>query len=70
MRFKQILSRSIQKEIRRVRVDMIAQMLIETELSVSEIASSLKFANIEHISRYFRREKGMGLREFRKVHRG
>ncbi|MBN2425423.1 MAG: DNA-binding transcriptional regulator [Calditrichaceae bacterium] len=69
LRFRKTLSRSIQKEIQRIRAELIAQMLIETEMSISEIASSLKFADIEHISRYFRKEKGMGLREFRKMHR-
>jgi LacI family transcriptional regulator len=66
-RFKKNLGRSIQQEIRRIRVELITQMLIETEMSISEITSSLEFADIDHISRYFRKEKGMGLRDFRKL---
>lgn len=68
-RFKKILGRSIQQEIRRIRIDLISKLLVETDMSISEITSSLDFADIDHISRYFRKEKGMGLREFRKLQR-
>lgn len=67
-RFKRILSRSIQQEIRRTRVEMIEQMLIETSMTVSEIIADFDFSDVEHIARYFRKEKGMGLRDFRKMH--
>lgn len=66
-RFKNTFNRSIQQEIRRVRVELIAQMLAETELSITEITSNFNFADVEHIARYFRKEKGMGLREYRKL---
>lgn len=68
-RFRKIIHRSIQEEIRRTRVELIAQMLIETDLTVSEITNLFSFTDAEHISRYFRKEKGMGLREFRKLNR-
>lgn len=68
-RFRKILHRTIQEEIRRVRTELISQMLIETNLSVSEISSIFNFTDVEHISRYFRKEKGLGLREFRKINR-
>ena len=68
-RFNKIIHRSIQKEIRRVRTDFISQLLIETDLSISEITSVFNFIDVEHISRYFRKEKGVGLREFRNQHR-
>lgn len=66
-RFRKHIRRSIQEEIRRVRTDLITQMLIETNLSISEITSMFNFTDVEHISRYFKKEKGMGLREFRKL---
>jgi LacI family transcriptional regulator len=66
-RFKKIVRRSIQEEIRRIRTDLITQMLVETNLSISEITSMFNFTDFEHISRYFKNEKGMGLREFRKI---
>lgn len=66
-RFKKFVHRSIQEEIRRIRTDLIAQMLVETNLTISEITAIFNFTDVEHISRYFRKEKGMGLREFRKL---
>jgi LacI family transcriptional regulator len=65
-KFKAILGRSVMEEVRRIRIDQISKMLIETELSISEIASAFNFTEIEHISRYFRKEKMMSMRDFRK----
>lgn len=66
-RFRKQIHRSIQEEIRRVRTDLITQMLIETNLTISEITAMFNFTDVEHISRYFKKEKGLGLREFRKL---
>ena len=65
-RFRRELGRSILKEIRRIRVDLIAQMLMETDLPVSDIATALGYENLQHIARYFRKEKHMSLVAFRK----
>ena len=67
-RFKKTIHRSIYEEIRLVRVELISRLLIETDLSISQIGSLFNFTDVEHISRYFKKEKGVGLREFRKVH--
>ena len=67
-RFKQAIHRSIYGEIRRVRIELISKMLIETDLPISHISSFFNFTDVEHISRYFKIEKGIGLREFRKLH--
>jgi LacI family transcriptional regulator len=67
-RFKKNIHRSIYDEIRRVRIEWIAKMLIETDMPISEITSLMNFTDVEHISRYFKKEKGIGLREFRKLH--
>ena len=67
-RFRLELGRSILREIRRVRVDLIAQMLMETDLPVSDIAGALGYENLQHIARYFRKEKHMSLMAFRKRH--
>ena len=67
-RFKKIIHRSIYDVIRQVRVELIAKLLIETDYPISHISSLINFTDIEHISRYFKKEKGIGLREFRKLH--
>lgn len=65
-RFKAALGQSINKVIRTQRVTKAANMLIETNFSISNIAVKLGFTSIEHISRYFSSEKGMSPSEFRK----
>jgi len=69
-RFRTILGRSIHDEIRRTRVEQIIQMLSETTMSISEIAQALGFSDVAHISRYFRREKGMSPLVYRKRYLG
>jgi LacI family transcriptional regulator len=69
LRFRKAIHRSIQQEIRRVRVEMIVQLLMETNVPISKIAETFSFTDPEHLSRYFRRDKGLGLREFRRAHR-
>jgi LacI family transcriptional regulator len=64
--FKQEIGCSINDEIRRIRVEQIVNMLIDTNESISQIASILGYASIKHIARYFRREKGMSPLAYRK----
>ena len=66
--FRKTIHRSIYDEIRLVRIEWISKLLIETDLSISQITSLFNFTDVEHISRYFKKEKGIGLREFRKLH--
>jgi len=65
-RFRRDLERSVLQEIRRSRVDLIARMLLETDLPVAAIASALGYENLQHIARYFRQEKNTSLIGFRK----
>ncbi len=67
-RFRETIHRSIHKEIQQVRVEWISKLLLESDLPISEITSLFEFTDVEHISRYFRKEKGVALQEFRKLH--
>jgi LacI family transcriptional regulator len=67
-RFRKTIHRSVYDEIRQIRVEWISRLLIETNLPISHITSLFNFTDVEHISRYFKKEKGIGLREFRKLH--
>jgi LacI family transcriptional regulator len=68
-RFKKTIHRSIYNEIQQVRIELISKLLIETDLPISQISSLFNFTDIEHISRFFKKEKGICLREFRKLHK-
>lgn len=65
-RFRKILNRSVLQEIRRARTDAAARMLVETEMSISQISDKLGYAETAHLSRYFHKEKGMSPIAFRK----
>jgi len=58
-RFRHLLRRSVLREIRRVRVDQICRLLVETNESVSQIGLALGYAGTEHLARYFRQEMRM-----------
>lgn len=65
-RFRKLLNRSVFNEIRRVRTKHCIKLLLETNMSISEIADTLNFRGVAHISRYFRKEAGMSLTDYRK----
>jgi LacI family transcriptional regulator len=67
-KFMKTLGRSVYDEIKRVRIDLISQMLFETDLSISDIALNLGYDNTNHIARYFRQKMGMSPLEYRKLH--
>jgi LacI family transcriptional regulator len=64
-RFRKNLGISIYAEIRRVRVDLFARLLLESTRTVAEISEQLGFEGIEHVSRYFKAQTGMTPREYR-----
>jgi LacI family transcriptional regulator len=67
-KFMKTLRRSVYNEIKRVRTDLISQMLIETDLSVSDIAFKLGYNDANHIARYFKQRMGISPLEYRKLH--
>jgi LacI family transcriptional regulator len=67
-RFRAMVGRSILEEIRRVRTDQIARLLLETALPVAEIAELLGFADTQHIARYFRAGKRLSPGAYRSLH--
>jgi LacI family transcriptional regulator, galactose operon repressor len=64
-KFSQTLGRTITDEIKRVRVEKIAQMLLSTKLPVSKIALKLGFRDNYHIARFFRQQMGCSPVEYR-----
>jgi LacI family transcriptional regulator len=64
-KFKEIFKRTIYQEIRRVKVEQIAKMLLDTNLTVSEISYNLGYMGDSHIRRYFKAETGMTPTQYR-----
>lgn len=57
--FRNLLDRSIRREIARVRVERICRLLEETNQPISQIAEAMGFEGQQHFARYFRAEKGL-----------
>ncbi len=65
-KFRSVLRRSLYREMRRIRVKHIVELLLSTDMSISEIALKAGFDGVEHVARYFRKEMGMSLRAYRR----
>ena len=65
-RFKKSSNRSIHREIKLTKVQLISKILLETSDNISEIAAKLGFANVAHIARYFKDIEGISPLEYRK----
>jgi LacI family transcriptional regulator len=66
-RFQSVLKRSILDEINTLRIKQVKQLLIETELSITEISDFCGYTDIKNLSRYFRTHEEVNPLEFRKL---
>lgn len=69
LRFRKAIGRSVHYEIRRTRIEAISHVLLETNLPVSQIAAEFGYNDAVNIARFFRKETGMSLHEYRKKHK-
>lgn len=65
-KFRKLLGRSINDEIRRVRVNQACIMLAETSIPIEQIAFKLNFTDSRDLFRNFKREMDMTPSEYRK----
>ena len=65
MKFQKTLGRSVLKEIKRVRIELISRMLTETNQLLSKIAFDLGFSTPGNMTVYFRQETKMSPRDYR-----
>jgi LacI family transcriptional regulator len=66
LRFHKALGYSVYDEIKRSRAERIAKLLLNSDLSISQIALQLGFTDANHIARYFKKVKGMTPLVYRK----
>ena len=65
-RFRNKLGHSVNDQIKHQRVEQVVRMLLDTTLSISQIAYALDFSGNNNLARYFRQVKGMTPIEYRK----
>ncbi|MCS7338368.1 MAG: XylR family transcriptional regulator [Verrucomicrobiae bacterium] len=65
-RFRNELGQTVLEAIRRARIQQISQLLIQTQMPISQVAEALGFADFQHFARYFKASTKMTPREFRK----
>lgn len=68
LKFKTILNRSILDEIRRSRVELAVKLLLDTTLTLSQIALALNYRGPRDLSRNFQKIKYMSPLNYRKKH--
>ncbi len=66
LRFKNALGYSVHERIKKEKINRMAELLTETNMSIIEIALNLGFSNINHVSRFFKQEKGLPPFAYRK----
>ena len=64
-RFREILKRTPEKEIMRIRIRRAKQLLLESELTVKQVSEKTGFATPEYFIRVFRQEVGFTPKHFR-----
>ena len=69
-RFRRALNRTPHQEILRVRTNAVRELLLETDMSLSEISEALGIKHPEYLSVFFKKETGMTPREYRDQVRG
>lgn len=68
-RFKLYLGRTPMEEIHRCRVERIARLLVETNMTIGELAAASGFEIGAHVSRFFSRHTGLTPLEYRRRNR-
>jgi LacI family transcriptional regulator len=68
-RFKRLIGRTPHEEILRVRLNRVKELLVETDLSLDQIAEKAAFNHVEYLSVAFRREIGIPPSQFRAQNR-
>lgn len=67
-KFRKTLGRSIMKEVMRMRIEYIASLLLESDMSIDKITKASTFDSVSHLIRVFKKHKGIPPNAFRKTH--
>lgn len=68
-RFTQVLGRTVHEEITRVRMERLADLLIQTDWSLPQLAGRMNFSHSEYMGVAFKKFTGKSPGEYRRAHR-
>ncbi len=63
--FSALEGRTLQSYLMAQRIEYVVEMLFDDELSLAEIADKAGFSTVAHLSRTFKKQKGMTISEFK-----
>ena len=66
LRFRKALNRSINQEIHRERIAEMCRQLLNSNLTIQQIAYRMELGDIKHVSRIFKKETGMTPIEYKR----
>jgi LacI family transcriptional regulator len=66
IRFKQVTGRTLLGELRRVRLERARRLLLETDLSLSRVASAAGYSSESYLTQVFRQELGQTPARYRR----
>jgi LacI family transcriptional regulator len=69
-RFRETLGRSPGEEIRRMRLERVRDLVLNTDMPLAEIAEASGFEYISHLCKAFKGTYGMSPKRYRRHHRG
>ncbi len=67
-RFKRVTGQALYAYIRHARLDAFTRLLLETNLSIAQIAESMGFPDEKNVARYFRKVRGLTPLAYRRRH--
>ncbi len=68
-RFRRLLGCSVRDQIKRTRIDQATHLLMDTNLSIAEIARTLGYPYVRSMTRWFKQEVGMSPLAYRSKRR-
>jgi LacI family transcriptional regulator len=68
-RFKKLIGRTPHEEIERIRINMVKQLLVETDLTLAQIAVRVGFKHVEYMCVSFKRVTEHSPGQYRQLHR-
>jgi LacI family transcriptional regulator len=69
-RFREALGRSPGEEIRRMRLERVRDLVLNSDMPLAEIAEASGFEYISHLCKAFKSAYGMSPKKYRRHHRG